>query len=117
MDKTNKPNMKPQIPEPTEKEIKETIKKIKSKHGVILPHTDATKFAKLTNELKWWLAVESAAEKPEAINNKIVESLSDDLKRLKTGKDLKKTAKISLEYAIAVEKKRILGELKAILGK
>jgi hypothetical protein len=112
MDKTNKPNMRPQIPEPTEKEIKETIKKIKIKHGVILPHTGAKKFAKLTNELKWWLEVEKAAEKPEAINNKIVESLLDDPKRLKTGKDLKKSAEISLKYAIVVEKKRILQEMK-----
>ena len=117
MNKTNKPNIKAQIPEPTKEEVEETIEKIKSKHGVILPHTKAKKFTKLANELKWWLEVERAAEKPGAINNKIVESLSDDLKRLKTGKDLKKSAEISLEYAIAVEKKRILEEMKAILGK
>ena len=109
--------MKPQIPELTKEEIKETIEKIKSKHSVILSHTDATDFAKLTNELKWWLEVEKASEKPEAFDNEMIKTLANDLKSTKAGKYVKKTAKISLEYAIAVEKKRILGEMKNILEK
>ena len=117
MDKVNKPKMKPQIPEPTEVEIQETIRKIESKHSIILSHTDATRFAKLTNELKWWLEVEKAAENPKVFDDEMIKTLANDLKDTKAGKNAKKTAKISLEYAIAVEKKRILGEMKKIIEK
>jgi hypothetical protein len=102
----NSKDIGPKISEPTEKEIKETIEKIKSKHGVLLSHTDAAKFAKLIGELRWWLTVEKEGEKPGAIDDKIAKGLAD-IKKVKT----------SLDYAVAVEKKRILEEMKNILGK
>lgn len=111
--------MKPQIPEPTEEEVEETIREIKNEHNVLLDHTNAVEFAKLTESLRWWLEVEKESEKPGAFDKELLKQVietASGLKKIST-KSPPEKLKLYLEYAINVSKKNILRRMKNILDK
>jgi hypothetical protein len=108
----------PQIPEPTDKEIDETVEKIKSKYDIVISINDAAKYAKLYKELEWWFLVEKFSREPKSIPIEAVKEIREYFKR-KDGRDLTideahKKARIALDLTVVVEKKRILDEMKKI---
>lgn len=104
---------------PTEEEVEETIREIKGEHNVLLNHTDAIEFTKLTELLRWWLTVEQESEKPGTFDQRLLEQVIDTASGLKkiSPKSPPEKLKLYLEYAIAVSKKSILKRMKNILDK
>lgn len=109
----------PNESEPSEDAVAETIREIKNEHGIILNHTDALEFAKLTDELRWWLSVEKEAEKSDTFDQDLVKQVIETAKGLKkiSHKSPPEKLKLYLEYAIAVSNKSILRRMKNILDK
>jgi len=104
---------------PTEEEVQETIREIKSEHNVLLNHTDAFEFTKLTESLRWWLTIEKESEKPGHFDKRLLEQVIEagsGLKRISL-KSSPEKLKLYLEYAIAVSTKNILRRMKNILDK
>lgn len=104
---------------PTEEEVEETIREIKKEHDIILNHTDAFEFTKLTESLRWWLTVEKESEKPDLFDKRLLEQVIETASGLKkiSPKSPPEKLKLYLEYAIAVSKKNILRRMKNILDK
>lgn len=104
---------------PTDEEVAETTREIKSEHNVLLNHTDAFEFAKLTESLRWWLTVEKESEKPGTFDKELLKQVIDEANGLKkiSPKSPPEKLKLYLEYAIAVSKKNILRRMKNILDK
>jgi len=104
---------------PTELEVEETIREIQSEHNVLLNHTDAFEFTKLTESLRWWLTVEKESEKPGFFDKQLLEQVIETASGLKkiSPKSPPEKLKLYLEYAIAVSKKNILRRMKNILDK
>jgi len=104
---------------PTEEEVEETIREIKGEHNVLLNHTDAFEFTKLTESLRWWLTVEKESEKPDLFDKRLLEQVIESANGLKkiSPKSPPEKLKLYLEYAIAVSKKNILRRMKNILDK
>lgn len=120
----NKPNITgfgPKIAEPTEKEIEETIEKVKSKYNIVLQRADAAKFAKLTEELGWWLTIEKNAEKPEVITDEMAKELQISIMKAKGANisldEAYRQARKSLSFTIPIEKERIAKEMRSIIRK
>lgn len=116
---TNNKQIVPINDSPTKEEVEETIREIKSEHNVLLNHTDAFEFAKLTESLRWWLTVEKESEKPGTFDKELLKQVIDEANGLKkiSPKSPPEKLKLYLEYAIAVSKKNILRRMKNILNK
>ncbi|MDO8513379.1 MAG: hypothetical protein Q7S37_02660 [bacterium] len=117
----NKDKFIPQIPEPTEEEIKQAISKLKKKYDIAIPQSDAKEYVKLTNELGWWLTTEKAYLSDECITEDIAKEVQVFVKKTQ-GKDISlKEAHIeaekSLIYAVPHEKDRIANEIRALIAK
>jgi len=111
----------PQISEPTSAEIEETAEKVKRKYDIIINTEDVTKLAKLYKELEWWFLVERFSREPKSISVESVKEVRAYFKKI-DGKDLtineaQVKAKIAMDLTVAVEKKRILGEMKEIFDR
>jgi len=119
MDKTNSDNFG--IQEPSEKEIKETIEKVKIKYDVVISRKDAIEYAKLYNELSQWFLIEKNINSTDSITDEMAEEIKNILRK-KRGQDLdiydaQTIAKESLNVIIPREKERIAKEIKAIIEK
>lgn len=109
----------PSEAEPTDEAVAETIREIKNEHDIILNHTDAVEFTKLTEELRWWLSVEKESEKSATFDHEMVKQVIESANGLKkiSPKSPPEKLKLYLEYAIAVSKKSILRRMKNILDR
>ncbi|MEI6498465.1 MAG: hypothetical protein WCO23_00695 [bacterium] len=102
--------LSPEFLEPTESQIYKARQAVINKYDIELPHEDAIRFARLFNELNWWIDIKND---PDAITQ-IVDEL--------TGNDKKATKERSADYAnvlldktAEMEKKRIGDEMTAII--
>lgn len=112
-------NVRPEISELTEEEIKLAKKKFKDKYDIFIPKSDAIKIIKLTKELAWWLRV----EQEEVLSQSIIEEIAIKLRnaaRNNTGEEISmaeayRNAQSLLTSLPNTEKKRIANEIKTIL--
>ena len=120
--KNAKPNSDgPVITKPTSAEIIRTIEAVKKKYDVVISREDAIKFAKLTQELSWWLAVEKGSEPAEEIASEIAAAAKGYLENSR-GKKISKNeayqkAMESFVISIRKETERIGKEMRAIISK
>lgn len=110
-----------EIQEPSEKEIEETIEKIKEKENVVLSKDDAIKYFKLYKELGQWFLMEKNLDSPDSIADEMGEEMKDILRR-KRGQELdiydaQAISKESLNVIISREKERIREEIKGLIDK
>jgi hypothetical protein len=111
----------PKILEPTAAEIEKTIEKIANKYEIVIPRSDAIKFAKLAKELGWWLTVEKCSDSPESITDEMATEFKDLFSKSRglniTTKEANRKARESLNLVISTEKERIASEMKTLLTK
>ena len=111
----------PQIAEPTEKEIEETIDKVKSKYDIIIQQDDAIRFTKLTKELSWWMIVERGLKDPNAITKDMAKEVQKFTQKNYDNNisldEASRHAKDSITHIIPIEKERIAEEIRTILAK
>jgi hypothetical protein len=111
----------PQIGEPTDDEINETIEELKVKYEIFTPREDAAKYWKLKKELGWWMSVEMDSEEPEAITEDMAKDVRDTIRKNKgeniTLDEAYRQAKKALSYTIPLEKDRIAKEMRKIIKK
>lgn len=110
----------PQIAEPTEKEIEETIEKVKSKYDIVIQRDDAIGFTKLTKELSWWMIVEKGLKDPNAITKDMAKEVQRFTQKNYdnniTLDEASIHAKESVAHIIPVEKERIAEEIRTIVA-
>lgn len=111
----------PQIAEPTDNEINDTITELKEKYDIFITKDDAIKYWKLKKELGWWMAVEMNAEKPEAITDEVAKELQLSIQKTKgeniTVAEAYRQARKSLSFTIPMEKDRIAKEMRKLIRK
>ena len=105
--------------EPNENEIKETIEKVKEKYDVVISEGDATKYAKLYNELGQWFLMEKNIGSKDSITDEMAEEMQEILSE-KRGQELdtddaQTISKESLNIIIPREKERIAEEIREII--
>ena len=114
-------SLEPKLSEPTEEEIKKVIKEFKEKFNKKVSGTDAVHYAKLRNELGYWLQIEKESEK-EGCTTKAMAKETMDLFKNKRGEKITlersylETKKLMI-IAIADAKIRITNEIKTIINK
>jgi len=110
----------PQIADPTEKEIKEAIDKVKTKYDVVISYADAIKFSKLTKELGWWMMVEKGLNNPDSITEEMAKEVQEFTKNHYDNKitldEASTHAKESVAHIIPIEKERIAKEIRTIVS-
>jgi len=111
------------ILKPTEKEIAESAERAKKKFGIVISRVDAIEFAKLTQELKFWLTVEKSSKSPECITEEMAKEykeykdmISKNGKEI-TLKDAYIESKKALLFTMSREKERIANEISAIVSR
>lgn len=111
----------PQVAEPTDDQINETIEELKAKYDIFIPKEDAVKYYKLKKALGWWMLVERGLKEPGAINIDIAKEIKDFAKerygRVVSLEQAIQDAKKSIIEIIPVEKERLKKEITAILEK
>ncbi len=121
MKNTSNIDFGPQIPEPTEEEVKETIKNVEEKYEIIISKADAIKYTKLTNELIWWFATEKRSDLPESITEDMAKEIQDMVKKNRgksiTLEEAYSKARESLVLVTASEKDRVANEIREIIAK
>jgi hypothetical protein len=120
--KNAKPNNHgPVITEPTSAEIIKTIEAVKKKYDVIISREDAISFAKLTQELSWWLAVEKGSDSADEITDEIASAAREQLESSRgvklSKKEAYKKAMESLMISVRKETERIGNEMSEIISK
>jgi len=111
----------PQISEPTEKEINETIARVNKRYDIVIRHDDAVKLSKLYKELEWWFTVEKFSREPKSISIDTAKEIRSYFNIVK-GKDLTldeahEQAKDSLAKTMLAEKERIASAIKLLVAK
>ena len=111
----------PQIADPTDKEIEETIEKVKSKYDIIIQRDDAINFTKLTKKLSWWMIVERGLKDPNAITRDMAKEVQKFTRKNYNNNisldEASRHAKDSITHIIPVEKERIAEEIRSIIAK
>lgn len=109
----------PQISEPTDEEISETIEKAKNKYEVFITREDAIKLVKLYKELEWWFVVEKFSLAPKSISIDLAKEIRSHIKKAQ-GKDVSieeahEEAKKAVKFTIPKEKERIAVKIRALI--
>jgi len=111
----------PQLAEPTDKEIEETIEKVKSKYDIAIQRDEAVRFTKLTKELSWWMIVERGLKDPNAITRDMAKEVQKFTQRNYDNNisldEASRHAKDSITHIIPIEKERIAEEIRTIIAK
>lgn len=109
----------PEFLEPTDSQIYKTRQAVINKYGVELPHEDAIRFARLVNELSWWIDIENDPD----TTDKIVDEVTDNCKEIAqkdydkkiTNEESADCARVLLGTVAEKEKQRIGKEMTAII--
>lgn len=112
-------NITPNLPEPTEAEIKQTKQLIKDKYDTVLPESELVKLVSLINELEWWQKTDAKPGSPREFS----EDQLADLKELLAesgSQDLSPAAVRDHAHTLLVlvpakEKQRLAAEIRGIL--
>ncbi len=114
-------NSRPEITEPTEEEIKNTIEKVKNKYDIVISKDDAIKYTKLYNELSQWFMIEKNSKSPDSITDEMGKEIKSYLKQKRDQEvspdEASRIAAASLKIVIPGEKERIANEIRAIIAK
>lgn len=107
--------------EPSDDEVKETIEKVKEKYDVVIQHDDATKYAKLYNELGQWFLMEKNIDSKDSITDEMAEEMQEVFRKKRSRElntdDAQTISEESLKIIIPQEKERIKKEITAIIKK
>ena len=103
----------PQIKNPTESEIQETIRSVKQKYDVVITEDDAISYTRLISELGWWMIAEKEANVPE----KITDDMVNEVRENATIGETRTKAKHAVLRTATARKKQIREEIRELLGK
>lgn len=109
------------IPEPTEEEIGQTIKKVNDKYDVVISKEDAIEYAKSYYDLQQWFLMEKNSNSPQSITKEMGVEIKSYIKETRGDDisldDAQGIAKESLKITIPREKERLANEIRAIIDK
>lgn len=110
----------PKFLEPTESEIYKARQAVINKYGVELSSDDAIRFARLFNELNWWIDIKNDPDTTAQIVDELIGSSKEieqkDCDQKITEEKSTDCAKVFLDKAAEIEKKRIGDEMSAIIN-
>lgn len=116
----NPQKFSPDLPEPTESQVKDILKLTEDKYGIAVPKSDAKKLAKLITELNWWVKLdEGSSHDTKQVSKERVaelkEMMAKDFGREITMSEAEDLGRGLLMLVPLKEKQRISDEIRAIL--
>ncbi len=121
MKNSSKPEkFSPDLPEPTDEQIKAVAKMAKEKHGIEVPKNDARKLAALIAELSWWINLDDdSTYSSRTVSDEQIAELKglmiQEFGKEVTDPEAQKMARGLLTIVPYKEKQRLSEEIRAVL--